>query len=744
MDTQIDPKATWRRMKKEIVSGLFHSRLWLGISSEIVAPVDVKNDYFGVNVATSDEPSCDDYVIDSLQELGLRHVRLNFTYESFAGNGERLLERLLAEQFEVLLNIFPPAEQAARLATDEQAAVDWQQFVEKVFARYHDRIAIFEIGNTPNRKSWSGFEPITYLRAWEIASPLAAPYDIELAGPNVSDFEPIYNIGYLSEMKRLSKVPEVHTDNLFVERVIEPEAYDPRVFGKKATRFLKLNLIKKARIIELLGKQYGAIKTFCTYNCWTVKRLSRRNIDPEQKQADYLTRYLVIAAASGALDEVYWGALICKRDGLIDCGSADYPDYENVTYYRQVRGQVSEFRKRPSFYALKYVIEQLSEARCIQGMSGDNGVHHFIFETEQHETHIVWSKDGYVLPLAAIYSQDLANASFLNQQGEAIAQAPNYITEQPLFIQFAAGQAPNRPSVEQLKAVVDLNKQNITVLPPSAKQFVQYANADWAGAMMFDSGFTQQAVELQILPEQLEQVPAERIFRDTRNKVWNIESDLGMLTVKLNRARGLKKLSYRFLESKGKRHWNNAIHMLRRGIDTPMPVAYFERHQSAGIENNYYVTQFLEGAFSARDVFTSINNGEPDINGLSHDALLKVIAEFVCDMHNAGILHRDLSSGNLLLRKEGDVVKPYLIDIGRARILKNLKTRKRLIDVMRICYKLPWSGREQLMAYYQDSLGKELPYWRLAVNYYVFKQKSKRYIKGNIKKAWKKLVKKQK
>ena len=84
MDTQIDPKATWRRMKKEIVSGLFHSRLWLGISSEIVAPVDVKNDYFGVNVATSDEPSCDDYVIDSLQELGLRHVRLNFTYESSA------------------------------------------------------------------------------------------------------------------------------------------------------------------------------------------------------------------------------------------------------------------------------------------------------------------------------------------------------------------------------------------------------------------------------------------------------------------------------------------------------------------------------------------------------------------------------------------------------------------------------------------------------------------------------------
>ena len=257
--------------------------------------------------------------------------------------------------------------------------------------------------------------------------------------------------------------------------------------------------------------------------------------------------------------------------------------------------------------------------------------------------------------------------------------------------------------------------------------------------MMFDKGLSVEYVTKQLLPEQLEQATPAKVFRDSRNKVWNVNTELGMLTVKLNRATGLKKLTYRFLESKGKRHWNNAVNMLRRGVNTPQPVAYFERHHNTGIEQNYYITQFLEGAFSARDVFTSINNGEADFRGMAHNHLLKVIAEFTCDMHSRGILHRDLSSGNLLLVEQDGVITPYVIDIGRARVRNHIKRRQRLIDVMRICYKLPWAGREQLMAYYIAHLGRELPRWRLAVKYYVFKQQSKRFIKGNIKRAWKKL-----
>jgi tRNA A-37 threonylcarbamoyl transferase component Bud32 len=739
MKNNINSRQTWFRMFVEITTGLIRARFWSGISSEILTPVEVKNDFFGINIATSDDPACDDYVVKSLQDLGIKQLRMNFSYESFDGRGERLLERILAEGFDILLNVFPSIEGAASLANNQTAAQNWQNFVEKVFATYHDKVIAFEIGNTSNRQRWSGFSPISYLNAWQIASPLADQYDIELAGPNVSDFEPVYNMAYLNEMKRLHKVPAIHTDNLFVERVIEPENYDHRVFGKHATKLLKLNLIKKARIIDAIGKRLGALKTFCTYNCWTVKRLSRKSIDPEQKQADYLTRYLVIAAASGALDKVYWGALICNRDGMIDCGSATYPDYENVSYYRQVRGDVKDFRNRPSFDAYKCVIAQLSSTRCIQGITADNGINHFIFEGQQYETHVTWCKDGYALPLSAIYPKELHNVVVFDVLGKQLAELPRHITEQPIFIQFSTLQTSSRPSAKKIKSLADLNKKNVAVAIELPQQFEFFNNTDWAGALMFDNNLPADVVIKQLLPEQIEKLPLEKILRDTRNKVWNVKTELGMLTVKLNRAKGLKKLSYRFLESKGKRHWNNAVNMLRRGVNTPLPVAFFERHQNTGTEQNYYITQFLEGAFSARDVFTSINNGEADFNGMSHDHLLKVIAEFTCDMHNSGVLHRDLSSGNLLLVDEGENITPYLIDIGRAQVRNHIKRRQRLIDVMRICYKLPWPGREQLMAYYIAHLGRELPRWRLAVHYYVFKQKSKRFIKGNIKKAWKKV-----
>ncbi|MGZ8250879.1 MAG: hypothetical protein ACXW1P_00920, partial [Methylophilaceae bacterium] len=40
----------------------------------------VPNDFVGICVATAQDPAIDDYVIARLLELGVRHVRLDFTY----------------------------------------------------------------------------------------------------------------------------------------------------------------------------------------------------------------------------------------------------------------------------------------------------------------------------------------------------------------------------------------------------------------------------------------------------------------------------------------------------------------------------------------------------------------------------------------------------------------------------------------------------------------------------------------
>jgi hypothetical protein len=47
-------------------------------------------------------------------------------------------------------------------------------------------------------------------------------------------------------------------------------------------------------------------------------------------------RYLALAASSGALRRVYWGPLICSRDGLVDDGVEGYPEIDQDSHYESV------------------------------------------------------------------------------------------------------------------------------------------------------------------------------------------------------------------------------------------------------------------------------------------------------------------------------------------------------------------------------------------------------------------------
>ncbi|MGK0442248.1 MAG: hypothetical protein ACJA0N_002056, partial [Pseudohongiellaceae bacterium] len=411
---------------------------WLKLSHEIQPGAKVADDFIGVNIATSDDARCDDEVIRYLDDLVIRHVRMDYSYCSQQGNAQRLLNRVLEHGCDVMLDLFPSLEQAKVLRDDEPAQQQWREFLQQVFDEYAGRVSVFEIGSTPNRGKWSGFDAISYMQTWKIAAEVAEGFEVTLAGPNISDFEPLYNFAYLKAMKRVHSVPTINTDNLFVERVIQPEAYDHRVAGKKATRKLNLNLVKKARIIAGIGNREGCEKTFCTYKCWTRKRLSRWTSDPEQKNANYLSRYLLIAAATGALDRVYWGPLICHRDGLVDCGDNNYPSIDNVSFYKEVRGDTENFKITKAYKAFKFIVGLLRGVECQQGITADNGLNHFVFKNEQGKTlHAVWCLDSYSMPLSSLYNkQVIADAKIRSVYGELYSEPPIKITEQPLILEW--------------------------------------------------------------------------------------------------------------------------------------------------------------------------------------------------------------------------------------------------------------------------------------------------------------------
>lgn len=721
----------------EFLSAIGQAFRHLSLDSQPDPEHAVPADFFGINLAPGKDPATDDYILECLQQLGIRQVRMDFTYDSADGPAERLLQRLLEDGIDVVLDLLPPMAEAALLYDDADAQKRWGKFLSGVFEQYQGRVSWFEIGNTPNRGKWSGFSSRAFLVASYIASERADDFDVRLAGPNVSDFEPLYNATFLGLLRRLGAVPSIHTDNLFVERVIEPEAYDHRVLGRLARNPLKLNLVKKSRLLQAIGKSAGCEELVCTYTCWTIKRLQRRSAWPEQKRVDYLVRYLALAASSGALSRVYWGPLICSRDGLIDDGADHYPVIDQVSFYQQIRGNAASFAATPAFHALAFTRARLAGSQCVGAAHDPAGLSVFSYlGSEGQHFLLAWCRDGQARPISQLLEPDsLAHASFLNALGEPLPQ-PAVVSEHPLFIDLPGPhQTPICNSLHSSKT------RDIVHLSSPALQSCPYADEHWVGARMLREDRQLEDLPLAdtLLPQHIPSLGETQVLRDKRNRLWNVQDPRGSgghVTVKLNRVKGAKRVTYRFRPSKGRRHWDNACRMLRRGVHTPMPVAFYEAPQNAGIRDSWYLCEFVPNAFSARDVYAAFRDGSEDFRGLDKNAWFSLLAGFVCNMHNQQVIHRDLSAGNLLLEQLADgAIRPQAIDIGRARIWSGpgsrVRHRHRMLDLIRIAYKLDWPDRYRFIQHYEGHLGKSLsPLWRIPFIYYDSKQRLKKAIKG--------------
>ena len=216
----------------------------------------VPADFVGVCVATSEDPVMDAYVITRLRELGICQIRLDFTYGDENNHTARFLDMLSKESFHIMLHLVQPYYAAKEMETSEAQEV-WRNFVADVLDRFGDKIKLVEIGSTVNRRSWAGYTLKGFLNAWRIAHAEVRRSKIRLAGPNLTDFEPLFNIGLLSILKSCNQQPDVHTNNLFSERCTEPERNDHKIIGRRLAPLCRFKLIKKAFLLQQIGKDFG-------------------------------------------------------------------------------------------------------------------------------------------------------------------------------------------------------------------------------------------------------------------------------------------------------------------------------------------------------------------------------------------------------------------------------------------------------------------------------------------------------
>lgn len=301
------PRSALWYFVRSVFSYLFNAAWWSRRNYDVPPPShDIPVDFCGVCVATSSDAPCDQYVIDSLRKLGIRHVRVDYSYTSPNSQTPRLLRSLIDSGFDVLLHLVQPRDEAR--AMEQPAARErWRDFVVSTLDAWGSQVHLVEIGSTVNRRRWAGYSLPGLLHCWDIAITEIRQRGLTLAGPNISDFEPLYTVALLDLFRQRGQLPDLYTNNLFVERVTEPEAFDHRIYGKALARLSRFNLVRKARLLQLISSNRGVPQMLCTYVSWTLPRIRRYLPEAETKQADYLTRYLLLAAASGAFRRVYWG-----------------------------------------------------------------------------------------------------------------------------------------------------------------------------------------------------------------------------------------------------------------------------------------------------------------------------------------------------------------------------------------------------------------------------------------------------
>ena len=210
---------------------------------------------------------------------------------------------------------------------------------------------------------------------------------------------------------------------------------------------------------------------------------------------------------------------------------------------------------------------------------------------------------------------------------------------------------------------------------------------------------------------------AEVLFRG-RNTVVVLQASLSPgetkeIVIKKFSSRGLSRLKTLFLPSKAARAWRGAMSLVERGIDTPPPIAFLERKKRGLVEECYILTARLVGFEEIRGHFIRPQPGEME-------ALLPALAGRLAGLHAAGILHRDLSDGNILIRRdEGSGYRFSFLDTNRIRVRKKLSLPRRVKNLIR----LGIPGEHQrffLERYFGESGLKRLPWLWYRMNKSVF------------------------
>lgn len=131
----------------------------------------------------------------------------------------------------------------------------------------------------------------------------------------------------------------------------------------------------------------------------------------------------------------------------------------------------------------------------------------------------------------------------------------------------------------------------------------------------------------------------------------------------------INRIAYTFFRpSKAKRAYEYALKLLDLGVNTPAPIAYIEQKSFGLLNHGYFISIYEKDYTDIRPLMT----GEQ-----TNDTLLQELSIYIAEFHNKGVLHFDMSPGNILYKEVDHHFQFSLIDINRMQFLPKISDEKR-------------------------------------------------------------------
>lgn len=152
------------------------------------------------------------------------------------------------------------------------------------------------------------------------------------------------------------------------------------------------------------------------------------------------------------------------------------------------------------------------------------------------------------------------------------------------------------------------------------------------------------------------------LLYDKRNVIrrFALADGTEFVVKRFKRPNFFQRIVYTWLRpTKSSRSYAHAVELLRRGVDTPQPLAYADFRRHGLVCDTFYICRACDWT-PIRDLLNRPEQFDRD--------LARAFALYALRLHEKGVLHDDLNSTNTLFRREADGTFRFsVIDINRMR-----------------------------------------------------------------------------